>query len=342
MGLRRTRTRMRIPRIAPSQNSRPPADLQQTFFEHLAELRSRLFVVAIALVSGGVIGYIFQDAIAAFLLAPLHGEKLVYLTPGGGLDFIFKISLYAGMLVALPVAVYEIYKYLSPLIPSSRTRHFAALVIVASGTLAVAGILFGYYIIMPSALEFLANFAGKYVHADLTATSYIDFVALHSLGVAAIFQAPIILLFVNSINGPIKPIKLLKSEQYVVLGSIVIAALIAPPDLKNQTLVALPIFLIYQLGVVAVVIQNGVRSHPTGHQYVAIPFPPRRPVVSPNLVAPPVKPLVRRAPQVGFDMVVTRPKQPMPQPQTARRITVRPQPRRLSVDGMVIPRLPDT
>lgn len=232
-------------------------DIQQTFLDHLNELRSRLLVVAVALLGGGVVGYIFHDAIAAFLLRPLRGEKLIYLTPAGGLDFIFKISLDVGILVATPVAMYQLYQYLAPIIRlQKRTQQFAIFVVTFSCLLAITGVLLGYLVILPSAMEFLANLSSKFVQPSLTATSYLDFVLMHSLGMAIIFQLPILMLFINLINGPLNPSKLFRFEKYILLGAIVLAALIAPPDIASQAIVAIPVFGMYQLGIIMIVIQN--------------------------------------------------------------------------------------
>lgn len=230
---------------------------EQTFLEHLQELRWRLFVVALAFIVGGSIGFMLQDQLVALLLAPLKGERLIYLTPGGGLDFILKISMFAGALVALPVVVYHVYKYVAPAVATPRTRRFTVLIVSLSSSLAAGGVLFGYLIGLPAALNFLTGFADKYLQASLTAESYMDFVTLYSLGMAALFQLPILLLGINQVNGPLKPSTLLKSEPYVLLGAFVIAALLTPtPDAVNQTIIAVPVVAVYQLGVVMVLVRN--------------------------------------------------------------------------------------
>lgn len=139
---------------------------------------------------------------------------------------------------------------------------------------------------------------------------------------AAIFQLPIILLFINLIKGPLKPSKLLKLkfEGFILLGSILLAGLIAPPDLLNQTIIALPIFLMYQLGVVIVIVQNRMRTkraaiiieksvqQPSFVQPVASIASPMKRVASPHqLAASAARPLGRRRPAyVGLDVTPSR------------------------------------
>ncbi|HXH26298.1 MAG TPA: twin-arginine translocase subunit TatC [Candidatus Acidoferrum sp.] len=340
-------------RATKPSKARDQFEVQQTFLEHLLELRARLFWVALALVAGGTVGWIFQDRIASFLLAPLRGKKLVYMNPTGGFDFIIKISLYVGVVVAIPVAVYQVYRYISPLIKRQRNRRFAAFVIVFSASLAVAGVLFGYYVVIPSALHFLTNFAGQYVSADLTATAYLDFMMMHSLGMAALFQLPVVLLFINTLRGPIKPIKLLKSEQYILLGSVIMGGFLAPPDLKNQALVVLPIFGSYQLGVLAVLLQNRRRA-------IVSMVPERKLARETFVVAAPkvaaqaqVPQAIRRAPSLPIakpavaatcrpvmDIMPAKHARPLnsgprPNPLPSQAAFVRPRPARL-IDGMFI------
>lgn len=230
---------------------------QLTFLEHLYELRKRIIKVALALVAGASLGYYYHDQIIHFLLTPLGGEKLVYLTPGGGFDFIFKVSLYVGFALAIPVIIYQLYRYLAPVMRQKQTKRFTAIVILLSCSLAIGGMFFGYYVALPAALSFLTTFAGDYVEASLTASSYLNFVTAYSLGLAALFQLPIILLFINAVNGPIKPSKLLSSERFVLLGAFILAAIITPtPDVVNQMIVAGPVMAVYQVGVVMVLIQN--------------------------------------------------------------------------------------
>lgn len=319
----------------PRPNTTPdlPHRDQQTFLEHLHELRRRLFVVIVAVCIGGSLGYTFHDQLVRMLLAPLGGEKLIYLTPGGGFDFIFRVSLYSGILLAIPVVIYELYRYLVPVMQRPQTKRFTALVLILACMLAVAGVLFGYFVALPAALTFLTGFAGNYVQAELTASSYLNFVTVYSLGLAAIFQLPIILLFINAANGPLKPSHLLGSERYVILGAFVAAALITPtPDIINQTIMAAPIIAVYQIGVVMVWLQNRRRSQlafrPTADDYESKRFHITQP--EPCAAAMPIP---RAVPAVAMHPAETVPVQPQIQrqhPPARRAMDIMPAPARMS------------
>ncbi len=227
-----------------------------TLRDHIQELRNRFLVIILVIIGASLIGYVYYDTVVRLLLAPLAGQKLMYLTPGGGFDFIFKVSLYTGFAAAIPVVVYQLYRYLSPLY-NYYSRRFTEIILALSCLLWLGGGIFGYLVALPAALHFLTGFGGEYVVANLTASSYLNFVAAYLLGLAILFQMPIVLMLINNIRGPLSLRTLLRTEPYVVLGVFVLAAVITPtPDVVNQAIVAAPVLVMYQLGIVLVLIQN--------------------------------------------------------------------------------------
>ena len=238
-----------LPR-ANSTNKRPVAE-QKTFLEHAYEVRSRLFWIVLSIIGGAALGFQYSDHLIAAVMAPLHGQKLVYLTPGGGFSFIFTLSVYFGMLVAIPIIVYHFYRFLQPLLKQT-SRRMVVLFMFLSAILAVGGVAFGYFVTIPAALDFLAAFAGDAVTPNLTADSYLSFVVAYMLGLALIFQLPLIVFLIDYVR-PFPPGALSSSQRFVIIGATVLAALITPtPDAFNMMIVAAPIVVVYQLGVVAV------------------------------------------------------------------------------------------
>lgn len=243
----------------PTQSSPNTAELgggdKQTFLEHIYELRSRIVWVALTLIVGSAIGFQYHDFLVSIVIAPLHGEKLVYLTPGGGFSFIFTICLYFGALLTIPVVIYHIYRFLQPVLGKT-SRKLVTSIILLSILLAASGVLFGYYVAVPAAIEFLSTFAGEAVTPSLTAESYLNFVVAYMLGLAALFQLPL-LLYIFDYVKPFPPGTLWGSQRFVVVGSFIAAAIITPtPDVVNQLIIAVPIIIMYQLGVIAVSIRH--------------------------------------------------------------------------------------
>lgn len=222
-----------------------------TLQSHIREARNRLFVVLVAFVLFSSLAYIFRDHIIYLLLQPLAGEQLSYLTPGGGFSFMFKVIIWTGIAASFPVAIYSLYKFITPTMPL-RVRRYAGPLLIASSLLLVAGVSFGYIVAIPGAMNFLLTFADTYVSAMLTADSYLSFMLAYTLGLGVIFQIPLILLIVHWIK-PLKPKQLLNFERYVIVGAFVIAAILTPtPDPANQAMIAAPMIALYQAGVATV------------------------------------------------------------------------------------------
>lgn len=234
---------------------RPPKNELRSklpFIEHVYELRRRLMYVALSIIAFGTIAYLCQQPVIKFLLAPAHGQQFIYTSPGGGINFLFQICTYAGILASIPVIMYQLLGFFEPLL----NRHIKQFIVRSSffsAALAICGLCFGYFIGLPAALHFLSNqFLNQQIQALFTLQEYMSFVTIYLVGSALLFQIPLIMLFINRIK-PLKPQKLLGFERYVIVLAFIAAALITPtPDIMNQTIIAGPIIIIYQLGIVLV------------------------------------------------------------------------------------------
>ncbi|HSW81191.1 MAG TPA: twin-arginine translocase subunit TatC [Candidatus Saccharimonas sp.] len=344
-----------------------------TFLDHVHELRRRLFWVVAAVLVVSSVAYGFINQIIDILTYPLGNQRLFYLTPAGGLSFSIKLCVYTGILVAVPLIMYHLYRYLEPLM--GQWRRSAIFYVGLSTSLAAAGVLFAYFVSLPGALHFLTNFNLDHIQAMLTVDSYLSFVLTYLLGAALLFQIPLLLLIINTMT-PLKPSKLMKWQRYVIVAAFLIGAVISPtPDIMNQTFLALPVIAMYELGVVMVWLQNRSRLRKARKQSAAvvpvvqpimadaIPLEalrelqraplsvqkqslPVRPVTAQKQTAPVTRPAVRPARPMFNDIapvskVVQRPNgirsAPTPHP-------VRPAPRinvpQRSVDGFVAYRPP--
>lgn len=229
--------------------------VELTFIEHVYELRSRLFWVIATMLIMSSLAFVFKDALIDFILAPLHGEKLVYLTIGGGFSFIFTVCLYFGAVMAIPIVTYHLYRFLQPVLGETSRRLIMTLAFV-SGLLAFAGAAFGYFVAIQASISFLMGFAEGYITSSVTAESYLNFIITYTAGLAIVFQLPLLLFMFDHIR-PFPPGALLSSQRYVITGAIIIAALITPtPDVINQMIIAIPIIAIYQIGVIVVYIRH--------------------------------------------------------------------------------------
>jgi Sec-independent protein secretion pathway component TatC len=157
-----------------------------------------------------------------------------------------------GLVFATPVIIYQILAFIQPLMRDT-TRKFLLFASAACGTVAILGILFGYFIGLPQALHFLLHqFVTVQVRPLITIQSYMQFVALYLLGSALMFQIPLILLFINRIK-PLKPKTLFKYERHLVIAAVIIAFIMNPsPNIVDQLFVVLPIIVTYQVGILLI------------------------------------------------------------------------------------------
>ena len=237
-----------------SHNEEPPhiqdvaGTKAQPFSEHVRELRKRLMYSIAALFLGSAVGYAIHEPLFRLIRRPLHAQ-LYYTTPTGGFNAIIKISILFGVLVTVPVFVYQVGKFLSP----AFTRRIRAMrIILFSIVLAILGVLFAYYLSLPASLHFLANVDSKDLQSLITVNEYLNFVLGYIASFALLFQLPLIMLFINRIK-PQRPGRLMGIQRWVILFSFILAAILTPtPDPINQIIMALPIIVLYQFSVVLI------------------------------------------------------------------------------------------
>lgn len=261
-----------------------------TLMDHLKELQGRLFSTVLIFLLIASAAYPFFGVVTEYLMAPLkEGQELVYLTPGGAFSFVIKVCAYIGLIGVLPVLIFHMYRFFMPAVRQVLLRTVLGYT-TASFVLAVVGIAFAYYISLPAALQFLTGFDLNHINPMLTIDSYFSFIMTYMLAGALLFQLPLILLIINTAT-PLTPSKLMKAQGKIILGSFIVAAAISPtPDAVNQTLLAAPIVVMYQLGIVLVAIKNRKSKRTVGTEVrsrqpdiIAVPAPALQPV--PSVVA---------------------------------------------------------
>lgn len=240
--------------VAPDSQTKDRGTVSQTFAEHLQELRSRLFWSVMFVLAGGVGGYFLREPIQAALMAPLD-QPLYYSSPTGGFDFLFKVCVFFGLLAAVPVLTYNILKFFAPALPQKISSAIVK-IMLASMVLTVLGGAFAYYVSLPAALHFLSGFSQGNIHSLISTDAYFSFVMVYIAGFAFLFQMPLLMLVFNKIN-PMGPGSIMKRQRMVILVSFIMAAVLTPtPDPLNQTIMAVPIILLYQISGILVWLAN--------------------------------------------------------------------------------------
>ncbi len=302
-----------------------PVDNRRPFIEHLHELRKRAIYVATSVLVFGTLAYFVQQSIVGFLLKPARGQRFIYTSPGGGISFLFEVCTDVGLVLSLPVIVYQLLRFLEPLL-DTQTHRLILRSAMVSALLGALGVAFGYQLGLPLALHFLGHqFTTTQIVPLFTISEYMSFVTIYLAGSALLFQLPLILVIINRIK-PLSPRRLFKAERWVIAAAFIIAMLMAPTvNIIDQLVIAGPIILAYQVGIVLIWWTNR-RSHRPKHVETllaqdrvkqqqrqqractavrtsnAAQVPPR-PTCQPQYAVRPV----RRKPITDFDFVKRRP-----------------------------------
>lgn len=220
-----------------------------TFIEHLEELRRRIIVMFLSLVVAISVGYIFSWDIFSFLKEPAAKAgiplNLYYQTVLEPFMVRFKIAMYAAIVLALPVIVYEIIAYIAPALRKKEKRFmFAALFSIIAFFL--VGVAFCYIYILPVGLKWLTGQSGGVISPVLMAGQYVSFVALLMVGVGLSFETPLVVWLVVRL-GIVTPQRLHKNWRIAVIVILAFAALITPDwNPVTMLLVAAPMFILYE------------------------------------------------------------------------------------------------
>ena len=220
------------------------------FLVHLEELRRRLLksVIAVVIMAGGA--FYFREQIMAFLTGPFGDQRLHNMEVTGAFYAYLKISLLVGILASLPIVFYQMWAFISPGLYRRERSTILPLVIVST-FLFLLGAGFCYLTVLPLALKWLIGFSGEFMINTITISSYISFVGLLLLAFGASFQLPVIAYFLGRL-GVLNSTFLAKGRRYAIVVILIVAAIITPPDVFTQILLAGPMYILYEISILTV------------------------------------------------------------------------------------------
>lgn len=223
-------------------------DKELSLTQHLGEFRDRLMVASISVIITTAISFAFTTEIIKLLILPAgEGLKLASFSPTENFTTYMRVALFTGIALAMPVLLYEIYAYIDPAL-HPHERRFAITLGPFILLLFAAGMSFCYFLVLPSALKFLLGFASDVFDNQLRASEYIGFVTTFILGMGIVFEMPVLIYALIRV-GAVSRSWLAKQRRYFFLISFVVAAVVTPtPDPFNQSIVAIPIYLLFELG----------------------------------------------------------------------------------------------
>ena len=251
---------------------------EMSFLDHLEELRWHLIRCTLAVVIIATVAFIFRQFLFdVIIFAPKDAgfisydilckiSNLIGMEKGcigqGDLDFIVQsrkvagqfnaaiwTSITAGIVVGFPYILYEFWKFISPGLYDNERKSSKGFIIIAS-LLFFMGAFFGYYVITPLSVNFLAGFKiSEIIQNEFDIDSFISLVRASVLAAGIIFELPIIMYFLTKI-GLVTPAFLRKNRKYALVIVLILSAIITPPDISTQVIVAVPILILYEVSIV--------------------------------------------------------------------------------------------
>jgi sec-independent protein translocase protein TatC len=244
--------------VPPEPDQHAPGDKEMTLLEHLEELRGRLVAMMVALVVGVIVaivpiptlnsitGYLFDLIVAE---AKVNNVQIIATRPGETFFTYLEVALVIGAALAMPVIIYQILAFVAPALYANEKRY---LYMAVPGVFFsfICGVVFCYFLTLPFATRFLAGFLAGTIEPLWSAEHYVDFVATFLFWVGVMFELPIVMFFLSKL-GVVTHQRMARFRKYAFILAFIIGAAITPtPDPINQTIISLPIYFLFELGVI--------------------------------------------------------------------------------------------
>ena len=224
-------------------------DQELTIWEHLTELRGRIFKASAAFVIATAISVVFTPRALQILILPLGGTIPQTIYPTESFVVYFRIALIGGAMLSMPVIVYQIIRFILPGLMPHEKKYLYFLLPGVTVCFA-GGVAFAALIMLPAAITFMQGFLSHIIQNQWTLDNYIDFVTRVLFWMGIVFQTPLLMFFLAKLNI-ITAKKLASARRYAIVATSIIAAFVTPtPDPINMMIVMIPLYLLYELGVI--------------------------------------------------------------------------------------------
>ena len=223
------------------------------FTEHLEELRKRLIVCFIAVGVGFVLSYGFKEKLFEILTRPLirvmqTGDKLIFTGLPEAFFTYLKVAFLSGIILAAPVIFYEFWMFVAPGLYDKEKRLMVPIVFLST-VFFVGGSFFGYFIVFPYGFKFFLGFASEIIRPLPSMREYLSFASKLLLAFGLVFELPLIITFLAKL-GIVSVSFFKKNRKYALLLFFIGAAILTPPDVVTQVMMALPLILLYEVSIV--------------------------------------------------------------------------------------------
>ena len=223
-------------------------DATMSIMTHLDELRQRLIRAALALIVTTAISFIFTEQIIEFLKLPMGEAQLVFLKPTDSISNFMKVALISGVTLAMPVIVYQFFRFIAPGLTKQEKRY---LWLVAPGATIsfLVGAAFAYFVMLPTAVKFLYGFLQEVAEPFWSLDTYLSLVTRMIFWAGMSFETPLVIFFLAKLDI-VSADTLSRNRKYAIVVIAIVAAVITPtPDPVNMGLVMLPLVILYEIAI---------------------------------------------------------------------------------------------
>ena len=228
------------------------SDDKQPFMGHLEELRKRLIACAIAIGAGFAVSYFFAEELFQILIAPLRavlpeGDRLIFTALPEMFFTYLKVAFISGIMLVAPYIFYQLWLFIAPGLYKNEKKYVIPFVIIST-LLFVGGALFGYFVVFPFGFKFFISFTNEYVKALPSVKQYFGFAVKLLFAFGIVFELPVVIFFLTKM-GVVTPALLRKNRKYAILMTFIVAAILTPPDVITQCMMAGPLIILYEIGI---------------------------------------------------------------------------------------------
>lgn len=222
-------------------------DKQLTLVEHLSELRKRIIIIFIAIILGAAVSYKYIDIIIEYMVRPAAKLEFIYLSPPELFIAYIKIAITVGIIISSPISLMQIWLFVKPGLKKNE-RRYLLLALYMGIVFFLVGAIFAYFTIIPITIEFFTQVSVEQIAPLFSFDSYLSFISSLLFSFGLVFELPLLIILLTQMNL-VTANTLKKYRKIVILLIFIVAAILTPPDVVSQILLALPMVFLYELSI---------------------------------------------------------------------------------------------
>lgn len=219
-----------------------------TLIGHLSELRKRITIVAIAFITTSTVSYFYVEPLIDRIIKLAPSLEFIYVAPAEMLLAYVKISIIAGLTISAPIIFWQIWAFVKPGL-IKQEKKYIVISLIGGSLFFITGVVFAYLVVLPFMLQFFANMQTQDIKPMISFGTYVGFITTILLCFGLVFETPILMVLLTRF-GIIKVNFFTENRKYIILIIFVVAAVVTPPDIISQVLLAVPMLLLFEVGII--------------------------------------------------------------------------------------------